>query len=235
MTTSLRDGKAALVVHHSPNVDLGSLDEPLLERGWTIETVDARELTASAVGAADLVVVLGGTMGAYEVDEHPFLAGELEALRDRLQSEKPTFGICLGAQLMAEALGSRASKGKATVIGFRDVQLTDAGRDSPLRHFDGVPVMQWHGDSFRLPAGATRLASSADYSNEGYRMGDFALAVQFHPEVTDDMLEHWIASSGAELAAEEIDPADIREQCVRLGAQMTDAGRAMFGEWLDRL
>ncbi|GAB3134628.1 glutamine amidotransferase [Marisediminicola antarctica] len=230
-------GRSAVVIRHLDIAHLGSFDDLLRERGYEITTIDACDLSPDSVEMidADLVVVLGGDMGAYQTDEYGYLVDELDLLARRLENEKPTLGLCLGAQLIAHALGGRASKGKSVVIGFRDVNLTEAGRDSPLRHFAGVPVMQWHGDSFRLPAGATRLASSADYSNEAFRLGDYALAVQFHPELTGTMYEEWIAQGTAELARHGIDAAELLEQRDRYAEQMEQAARAMLGEWLDTL
>ena len=239
MTLENSPGKVALVIRHLDIAHLGSF-APVLERhGYEIRCIDATDIegpdAADAVRRADLVVVLGGNMGVYQRDEHPFIDHELIALTVRLEAEQPTLGVCLGAQLMAEALGGRVSRGTSTVIGFTKVQLTDAGRDSPLRHFDGLPLMQWHGDSFRLPAGATRLASSAEYSNEAYRLGDFALAVQFHPELTGAMYEEWIADGAAELAAHGIDASALLEQRDRYAADMERAATAMLGEWLTNL
>ncbi|MET3769389.1 GMP synthase (glutamine-hydrolyzing) [Marisediminicola sp. UYEF4] len=234
---TIATGRAAVVIRHLDIAHLGSFDGLLRERGYEITTIDASDLGPGSVEMidADLVVVLGGDMGAYQTDEYGYLVDELELLAKRLENEKPTLGLCLGAQLIAHALGGRASKGKSTVIGFREVNLTEAGRDSPLRHFAGVPVMQWHGDSFRLPAGATRLASSADYSNEAFRLGDYALAVQFHPELTGTMYEEWIAQGTAELEKHGIDAAELLEQRDRYAEQMERAALAMLGEWLDTL
>jgi len=232
--TRIATGKLAVVVGHLDIAHLGNFTEVLTERGYELRVIEARDI-ASAPEDADLVIVLGGDMGAYETEAHAYLVDEIAFLARRLEAEKPTLGVCLGAQLMADALGGRASKGKSLVIGFREVNLTEAGRDSPLRHFAGVPVMQWHGDSFRLPAGATRLASSADYSNEAFRLGDYALAVQFHPELTGDMYEEWITGGEAELAAAGIDPAELYAQRDRYAAAMERASRAMLGEWLDTL
>ncbi|MCY7324735.1 MAG: gamma-glutamyl-gamma-aminobutyrate hydrolase family protein [Microbacteriaceae bacterium] len=230
-------GRVAVVIRHLDIAHLGSFDGLLRERGYQITTIDASDLGPGSIEMieADLVVVLGGDMGAYQTDEYGYLVDELDLLAKRLEDEKPTLGLCLGAQLMAHALGGRASKGKSVVIGFRDVNLTEAGRDSPLRHFAGVPVMQWHGDSFRLPAGATRLASSAEYSNEAFRLGDYALAVQFHPEITGTMYEEWIAQGAAELARHGIDGAELLEQRDRYAERMERAALAMLGEWLDAL
>ncbi len=226
--------KNVLVIQHSDVEDLGCFEPVLRERGCTVTVVRAEEI-ASQSDDADLVIVLGGNMGAYETDEYPFLTDEIAFLARRLEAEKPTLGICLGAQLMAEALGGRASKGKSKVIGFRPIQITEAGKDSPLRHFASVPVFQWHGDSFRLPAGATRLASSAEYSNEAFRMGDYALAIQFHAELCGDRYERWIASGEAELAAENVDADELRARCAELSPASEDAARLMLAEWFDTL
>lgn len=230
-------GRVAVVVRHLDIAHLGSFDGLLRERGYEITTIDASDLDpdGGAMLDADLVIVLGGDMGVYETEQHSYLVTELDLLARRLENEKPTLGLCLGAQLIAHSLGGHASKGKSVVIGFRDVNLTEAGRDSPLRHFAGVPVMQWHGDSFRLPAGATRLASSAEYSNEAFRLGDYALAVQFHPELTGTMYQEWIDRGAAELARHGIDPAALLEQRDRYAARMEQAAHAMLGEWLDSL
>ena len=236
---SITPGRVAVVIRHLDIAHLGSFEPVLRAHGYEIRYLDAVEMvgadTAKAVRAADLVVVLGGDMGVYERSENPFIDHELAALGARLEAERPTLGVCLGAQMMAESLGGRVAKGKSTVIGFTVVQLTDAGRDSPLRHFEGLPLMQWHGDSFRLPAGATRLASSAEYSNEAYRLGDFALAVQFHPEMIGTMYEDWIADGEAELQTHGIEASALLAQRDRYGADMERAATAMLDEWLTTL
>ncbi|WP_165069423.1 glutamine amidotransferase-related protein [Marisediminicola senii] len=231
--------RVALVVQHNEREHLGSFADVLESRGYVIHTVRADLDTAGLAGQdaadADLVVVLGGDQAVYEPEQHPHLADEVGFLAKRLENERATLGVCLGAQLIAEALGGRVSKGKSVVVGFSEVQVTDAGLDSPLRHLVGVSVMQWHGDSFRLPAGATRLASSAEYSNEAFRMGDYALAVQFHPELTGAMFEEWIAAGQDYLAEHGVDGTQLLADRDRLGAAMQAAGQAMLAEWLDAL
>jgi len=96
-------------------------------------------------------------------------------------------------------------------------------------------MMQWHSDTFGLPSGAIRLASSSAYSNEAFALGDYALAVQFHPELTADMYEAWIVGGLDELATLEIEPDDLRRDALTNGPAMQAASVAMFSEWLGSL
>jgi GMP synthase (glutamine-hydrolysing) len=229
--------RSALILQHDPTIHLGNIGPVLEEHGYTLRVVDVTTEDVHAIdpAEADLVVVLGGEMGAYETEAYPFLAAEQRLLRARLEAERPTLGVCLGAQLMAGALGSRVYKGDSTQIGFRQVALTEAGTASPVRHFDGVPVLQWHGDTFELPQGATLLASSTDYSNEAYAIGGHALAVQFHPEVTDDMHERWVADATDELDRHDLAAESLREERRRHSAAMQEASRAAVADWLASL
>jgi GMP synthase (glutamine-hydrolysing) len=174
-------------------------------------------------------------MGVYETDTHSFIPAELAFLERRLGQRQPTLGVCLGAQMMAGALGASVFKGDSVEIGFRDVEPTDAGMHSPVRHFAGVPVVQWHGDTFELPSGATRLAGSAQYANEAYAIADYALAVQFHPELQGDMYDEWIAEGSKELDERGIEHEDLRAQRDKHAAAMEAAASAMLREWLEGL
>ncbi len=229
--------RLALVLRHLDIAHLGNLEPVLRSRGYEVEYVDVAEVDVSAIdpAAADLVVVLGGDMGVYESEEFPYLRSEVNLLAARLGSARPTLGICLGAQLMAEALGGTVTKGPTVEIGFREVLVTDAGRDSPARHVAGVPMMEWHGDTFELPVEAQRLAGSAAYENEAWSIGDTVFAVQFHPELTGSMYEEWIVSGLEELGELGVSADDLRAEALQHGAAMEAASIAMFGEWLDRL
>lgn len=227
--------RTALVLRHMHIAHLGNLEATLLNSGYKIRYLDVTTDNPESQPEPDLVVVLGGDMGVYEKLAHPFIDRELDYLRARLTAARPTLGICLGAQLMAEALGGAVEKGHSVEVGFRTVTPTTAGLDSPLRHVAGVPMMQWHGDTFRLPAGATRLASSEAYSNEAFSIGGFALGVQFHPELSAEMYEHWITDGAAELAALGIDGEALRREAERNGPAMEAASVALFSEWLAAL
>ncbi|MFF1877038.1 glutamine amidotransferase [Leifsonia sp. NPDC058230] len=236
-TDPARPARTALVLQHDPSIHLGNIGPVLREHGYDVRVVDVAVEDVATIDPSepDLVVVLGGEMGAYETDEFPFLAAEQSLLQQRIREERPTLGVCLGAQLIAGALGERVYKGDTMQIGYRRVQTTEAGAGSPIRHFDGVPVVEWHGDTFELPATATLLASSSDYSNEAFAIGRFTLAVQFHPEVTDQMHEQWVAEGYNELAEHALDADALRADRERYSAAMQDASQRAFSEWLSQL
>ncbi|MBC7441006.1 MAG: glutamine amidotransferase [Ramlibacter sp.] len=229
--------RTAVVLRHDATIHLGNLEPVLREHGYSVRYVDTLTEDVRAIDpeAADLLVVLGGEMGVYQADLFPALHDEVELLRQRLGAARPVFGVCLGAQLMANALGSRVYRGPTNEIGYRSVEPTEAGADSPVRHIAGVPVFQWHSDTFDLPDTVTRLAGSPQYGNEAFAIGNWALAVQFHPEVTEEMHEAWLSASEAEVAAEGFDPEELRRDRERYSSGMQRASRAMFSEWLDGL
>ena len=229
--------RSAVVLRHDDTIHLGNLEPVLREHGYSIRYVDTlrEDVRALDPQEADLLIVLGGEMGVYEADEFPALHAEIELLEQRLGAARPVFGVCLGAQLMANALGSRVYRGPTNEIGYRTVEPTEAGATSPLRHISNVPVFQWHSDTFDLPGAVTRLAGSAQYGNEAFAIENWALAVQFHPEVTEEMHEVWLAASEAEVAAEGFDPDDLRRDRDLYSRGMQVASRAMFSEWLDGL
>jgi len=138
--------------------DLGVLADLFARRGDKVAYYEAQEADFSdaALQDADLLVVLGGPVGAYDDALYPFVAAEAECIGRRLASGKPILGVCLGAQLMARMLGAEVVPMATKEIGFSPLILTEAGRRSPLRHLENIPVLHWHGDRYVLPAGAVR-------------------------------------------------------------------------------
>ena len=157
------------------------------------------------------------------------------ALRERLAARRVTLGICLGAQLMAAALGSRVYPGGRKEIGWSALLLSEAGRRSPLRHLEGVPVLHWHGDTFELPSEAEHLAATEVYANQAFRLGSAVLGLQCHPEADPDRFERWLIGHCGELAAAGLDVRTLRSQTQVLGPGLARAARAVLGEWLDDL
>jgi GMP synthase (glutamine-hydrolysing) len=229
--------KRAVVIEHDPSISLGNLEPVLREAGYSIEVVDARSADFSAIDASapDLVVVLGNDSGVYEKDRLTYIAHEEQWVADRLESKKPTLGVCFGAQIMASALGGEVYKGPTTQIGYRSVEPTPAGANSPVAVFEGVPVMQWHGDTFTLPEQVTRLAGSSDYENEAFAIDNWALAIQFHPEMTDEMYRQWLADGRESVAKQGLTEDELLAESARLNARMQDASAHMLKTWLQGL
>jgi len=226
--------KTALALRHVAFEDLGVFAPALAARGYDVRYGDAGcgPIPDEAIQACDLLVVLGAPIGVYELDEYPFLVDELAAIRRRLQAEKPTLGVCLGAQLMAAALGAQVGPGPGKEIGYAPLTLTDAGRASPLGELAGLPVLHWHGDTFALPAGAVGLAATPLCPHQAFSLGANALALQFHCEVDPVMFERWLIGHTVELGKAKIDPRVLREQAARLGAATAQAGRRVLESWL---
>lgn len=137
-------------------------------------------------------VVMGGPMNADEVERFPGLAAEREWLAEAVRRGMPVFGICLGAQLLARALGAEVRPGKAKEIGFAPVEVSDPGDPVLGGLAPSSEVLHWHGDVFNLPDGAQPLASSALTEHQAFRLGD-AWGVLFHPEADFALIEAWLA------------------------------------------
>lgn len=141
-----------VAIQHLAFEDLGSFGAVFQDRGMDITHLQAGvDDVGQALREADIAVVLGGPIGVYETEAYPFLAAEVAALRQRMQARRPTLGICLGSQIMAQALGGRVYPGPQKEIGWGELVLSEAGQGSPLRHLRGTSVLHWHGDTFDLP------------------------------------------------------------------------------------
>jgi GMP synthase (glutamine-hydrolysing) len=182
--------------------------------------------------APDLLAILGGPIGAYEEDKYPFLQTELALIDRRLASGRPILGLCLGAQLLARAMGAEVRPGPAKEIGWGALTLTDVGKTGPLRHLGAEPVMHWHGDMFDLPPGAERLASTEICPNQAFSKGPAILGCQFHPEVMANGFERWLIGHASEIAAVGLSPNVLRHETEMYGPAAEDRGRNVIAEWL---
>ena len=152
-------------------------------------------------------------MNVYEEDKYPFLKQEDEFLKEVIEAGLPTLGFCLGAQLIAKAKGAIVKKAPQKEIGWFKISLNRNGSSDPLfQEFPGeVDVFQWHGDTFDIPDGAVKLAESELCSNQAYRIGDNIYGLQFHVEVTDEMIYQWIDAYRDEISSLKgiVDPDQI--------------------------
>ena len=187
----------------------------------------------------DAVLAMGGPMGTYDEAEHPWLAAEKDFVREAAEGGKPFLGVCLGVQLLASALGAEVWPMDQAEVGLLPVELTEEGREHPL--FAGMPEplvsLQWHGDTFELPEGATLLASSPAAPHQAFQAGEAAYGVQFHLEVTPEMAREWAQvpayrESLAKTLGEERGDAFLAE-VERRATDLRPAARRLFENWLD--
>lgn len=140
------------------------------------------------------IVILGGPMNVYEEDRYPFLRNEDLFIKEAIQRGKYILGICLGAQLIAKALGAKVFKAPVREIGWYDVSLTETGSQDLL--FSNLPktfsVFQWHEDTFEIPRGGQLIATSNPVSHQAFRYGENVYGLQFHLEVTEEMVREWM-------------------------------------------
>ena len=227
--------KTAVAIRHVGFEDLGAFASVLEAFGYETRYLDVGIDNLVDSQGADLLIVLGGPIGAFEDDIYPFLSEEVEILRDRLARSKPTLGICLGAQLMARALGALVYPCPAKEIGFAPITLTADGQASCLAPFAENPVLHWHGDTFDLPEGATLLASTPICANQAFAYGPNALAVQFHPEAGGAGFEPWLIGHAFELSVLKVDVSALRNQNASLSAALTNRAHECLELWLAQL
>ena len=229
--------RLAVAVRHVAFEDLGSFAAPLVRAGYRIEYVEAGadRLGEADAADADLIVVLGGPISAADERQYPFLADEVRLLERRLARGRLSLGICLGAQLMARALGSRVFAAGGKEIGWSPLSLTEAGSASALHHLapDRTPVLHWHGDTFDLPRGAAHLASTPACENQAFLWGGHSLALQFHPEATARGLERWFIGHTLEIETTPgVSVAQLRDSTARFAPALERQGPLFFEEWL---
>jgi GMP synthase (glutamine-hydrolysing) len=215
---------------HVPFEHLGLIAPALESAGIQVEyvDVDSGSPVAAELGKANGFVFMGGPMSAN--DDLPYIPGELALIERAAAAGRPILGICLGAQLVAKALGARVYRNPVKEIGWYPVWWTEAARGDVL--FDGLSgqeiVFHWHGETFDLPAGAAWLARSEACLHQAFRVGSCVYGLQFHLEVTPEMIRDWVA--------QDLNSRDVRELAAPLdpsanAGRLRDLSSLVFGRW----
>lgn len=226
------------VIRHLAFEDMGSFASVLQAHDVGIKYFEAGVDDLSQIDALSdsLLVVLGGPVSVNDADSFPFIDTEIDLLRRRIEADKPTLGICLGAQLIASAMGANIYPGQEKEIGWEGLQLTEAGENSALRYLSEAycSMLHWHGETFDLPEGAVLLASSSKYTNQAFCVGANVLALQFHPEITVHGMERWfIGHIGEIMQTDDVSVEQLRQETHLNANQLEMQGELFFNSWLN--
>jgi len=223
-----------LAFRHVPFEHLGRIEPELVRRGIGIDYADLYQPGAAEPDPAryDGLIFMGGAMSVN--DGLPHLEREARWIAQAVEAGRPVLGVCLGAQLIAKALGASVYRNPVKEIGWFEIELTGEGAADPL--FAGVgpreTVFQWHGETFDLPPGARWLASSTACCHQAFCIGSSAYALQFHLEVTPEMIADW--------CSQDMNCGDMREvrgpiDSAHNAARLTALAQQVFGRWCDLL
>ena len=227
------------VLQHHPVENLGAIADSLEEAAlaWQyVRVFDGAPIPSDMKGAGGLIV-MGGPESVYRLDRYPYLRDEIRLIESALAENKPILGVCLGAQLLAAALGTPVRRGESREIGWYSVRLSDAAGDDRLmaglpREF--VPA-HWHSDVFDLPAGAVPLASSEKTAVQAFRFGAQAYGVLFHAEITEERLSRLVDEFGEDLKRVGIDGDSIVADAPKYLPALGEIGATIFGRWATRV
>lgn len=213
----------------------GLFEKVMADLGIAVETVHAWRgdpVPSVPNGWAGLVLG-GGAMSAYEQDEFRFLHAEEMLIRATRKAGRPVFGFCLGAQLMASAFGGSVFPNRAKEIGVKEVHFLPEAESDPLWQGQTAPVhlVHWHRDTFSLPPGGVRLASSRLTENQLFRMDERHYGMQFHLEIDEVSLIEMVETDDGSLARSGVKPDEFLRDAAVFLPRAEEVGRAVFTRW----
>ncbi|MBF0516021.1 MAG: type 1 glutamine amidotransferase [Nitrospirae bacterium] len=222
---------SVLIVKNIDNEGPGTIEDFLVENSIAYTVVNIASEAVPTVDAFNTLVIMGGPMSVNDDDD--YLKKERQIVRQFIDKGKRVLGICLGAQMIAKALGAKVYKGPAPEVGWYTIAATDAGMADPafsrlaVGATSDLLVFHWHGETFDLPAGAVHLASNAMYPNQAFKYGGAVYAFQFHMEVNREMVYDWMTN-------EPLDMAELRTQTEAIYPSYSGRARAFYEEFFNK-
>ena len=227
----------ALAIVHQDDAGPGVFADAFTTAGFQLDTwmIATADPPAEPAGY-DCVAVFGGAMHADQEDIHPWLRPEKQLLASLISGGTPVLGVCLGSQLLAEAAGGRVGRAPEPEIGWHEVKLTAAAGADPLMGFlpERFTAFGWHSYEATLPPGASALADS-ELCLQAYRLGEAAWGIQFHAEVSADVLDHWTVNyeEDPDAVAIGLDAVALRARNALEIERWNEIGRTLCGRFCD--
>jgi GMP synthase-like glutamine amidotransferase len=219
---------------HVPFEGIGNIEPWLIAKGYEITSTQFyKSSQLPDYKKVDLLIIMGGPMSVNDEVKFPWLVAEKQFIRDCIRSGKPVLGICLGSQLIANAMGAKVYRNRENEIGWFPVKGIEPPDPSTFRFPYTFEVFHWHGDTFDLPEGAIRLASSEATQNQAFQLGKSAIGIQFHPEVTPGLLKEMVVHGRKELVVSNYCQSETEILGIR--PQQYQVMSSLMGEVLDFL
>ena len=201
---------SVLILKNIASEGPGTIEDFLRNNNISYSIVEMSREDLPSADNYDTLIIMGGPMSVNEADIYPYITKEEELVKDFIKKGKKILGICLGAQIMAKALGAKVYVGPEKEIGWYDIELQENGiRDPFITKLATHPragdfwrkfkVFHWHGETFDIPEGTVRVAKSVLYPNQAFRLGNRAYAFQFHIEVTKEMIYDWLSNEPVDM------------------------------------